>query len=1265
MQARGSIQLSLWLHADCDVTSDPEDSDGDSSSQSSTERRANGFQELPLRAEFGPMNACARMVSLRLPDTGRGNFFQVSEARVKTPSRRDAVPQRRIANKDSEMREASARGCKRKGTLDRDGAQCKKIGTLERDTRKKSGTPREGSPLLPETDQDGFYSAGNLPFQFFPFGFLRTPSSAVNEKQVSLQQSFEIKGGIIPCFSAPLKFNLENKTSKRLQVPKHTVIAEVYPLLPVYVGDDECENSEAARIPTAENKTASVQAAGVQHEQLPFEDAEIKLESNAPPILSDDKLPVDLQDLVKRTVTLNEEERQKLTQVLKKNHDVFVKDNSSFGKCPWVKYRIHTPPDHPPIKQQARPLPLHYRKAVYETLMKYLECGALIPSQSPWASPLICVPKKSGEVRVAIDYRLLNAITEVPAIPIPRTKDLLQRMGGHKIYHAFDLANGYLNLEIHEEDQPKTAIIVPEELGLPARQFQFTRLSFGLSSAPGIFQYVTDRLVIPAKEKTVDNDLGPNVSCYLDDICIAGSENESMMQRLQAFFNRIRASGLLLKAKKCALFQNSVPFLGHIICETGIKTQPDKIDKIIHWPRPESVKELRTWLGLVNYYFSYVPNMAAVAAPLYKLLRKNQAYKWDQDCEEAFSKLKTILTTPPVLGVPKLNAGKFILTTDASVSELGGILSQLQDGKEVTISFWSKTLKESQRNLCITNLELLAVVEGIEAFHHFLAGAPFILRTDHSALQWLKSFKCLKGKLARWLQTLAAYKFVVEHVRGVDNPADALSRRPNRPCSPDCKTCCRMELKEETLCQSVHKVMWTKIMPTGGLTPDQIRRDQRLDPDIMPIISGLIFNIRPSRQEIVGNGSVTRSLWHQFNSLILQDGILYRRFEHASGNPDLAILQLILPEKHVQSTVEYYHGSPNAGQHYGRDKTLALLKRYFYWPGIYEDVYNIVAQCPTCFSIKGPHQKSRPPLKLFRDGLLHGRWHVDLCGPFVKSSSGYRYILVAVESFSCWPVVVPLKTQTALEITEKLIEQVFSVYGCPLSIHSDKGKSFENELLRNVMSLYGINKTATTAFHPRAQGKVEVFIRTLKQHLAMLVQQDQKDWDKHLPLICQVYRALPVSSTSYSPYEILFGAPMRIPLDLARGQPPTVPNYLQAKKIYKDYPLALRQHLWQLHKEVRENIHLAAQKMKVTYDKTSNYTPFSCHQLVWLYTPQRIKGLSPKLQKQWTGPWEIISILNDCVARIRLVADPNKMQIVNVDRLAMYFGIDNLEGNNG
>jgi len=169
---------------------------------------------------------------------------------------------------------------------------------------------------------------------------------------------------------------------------------------------------------------------------------------------------------------------------------------------------------------------------------------------------------------------------------------------------------------------------------------------------------------------------------------------------------------------------------------------------------------------------------------------------------------------------------------------------------------------------------------------------------------------------------------------------------------------------------------------------------------------------------------------------------------------------------------------------------------------MFESVYKEIAECEVCFKAKGPTCKIRSPLKLFKDGLLHGRWHIDFCGPFRETKEGFKYILVAVESFSCWPVAVPTKTQRSSEVAEKLIDNIFSIYGCPISITSDQGRQSESKLLTDIMTLYGINKTRTSSFHPQANGKVEVYIRTLKQHLRMLVQEDQRDWPKHLSLIC-------------------------------------------------------------------------------------------------------------------------------------------------------------------
>ena len=507
------------------------------------------------------------------------------------------------------------------------------------------------------------------------------------------------------------------------------------------------------------------------------------------------------------------------------------------------------------------------------------------------------------------------------------------------------------------------------------------------------------------------------------------------------------------------------------------------------------------------------------------------------------------------------------------------------------------------------------------------------------------------------MEILSAYKFTVRHVPGVSIPhVDALSRIPNRPCDPNCPTCTRIERKEaENLETNFALVKWTTISPADGISTEQMARDQYEDADLKPLIDALLSEHRPLLQAVIGRSSTTRALWHQFSSLILLNKVLYRKFEHTSGKPELIRYQLILPEKHTTKTVKYYHSGIACGHHYGREKTLALLKRYFYWPNMFDTVASVINKCETCFKAKGPTHRVRHPMKLFREGVMRGSWVIDHLGPLPPSQGDkYRYILIAVETFSNWPVAIPTKTTTSLEIAQKLIENVFTVYGAPNRIHSDQGRGFEANLLRDIMTLYGVTKTRTTPFNPKANGQVEVMIKTLTPHLKMMVHQNQKDWPKYLPLICQVYRALPTSARRYSPYEIMFGEQMRLPVDLVRGKPPTQPPCLSADVAYKDYPLALRQHLWNIHKEVRDNIHAAAKKMKQNYDRTANYIPFEARQLVWLFTPTRVKGLSPKLQSPWSGPHKILSILNDVVVRIQNVQNPRKIQHVNVDRIAPY-----------
>jgi len=224
-----------------------------------------------------------------------------------------------------------------------------------------------------------------------------------------------------------------------------------------------------------------------------------------------------------------------------------------------------------------------------------------------------------------------------------------------------------------------------------------------------------------------------------------------------------------------------VTFLGFELNGSGIKLQDKKVNQIMHWPAPQSVDELNKFLEFATLSSSHLKDFAKTFALFYKLLKKNQQFEWSKQCQDAVQKLKKLVTAAPVPGVPRLDKGKFILTCDGSMLDLGASLSQIHDVKEILITFWSKTLNAAQRNYCITHLELLAAVEADKAHHAFLAGAPFILRSDHSALRWLQSFKILHGRLARWVEQLSAYQMEIHSIPGKSNPVDALSCIPNRP----------------------------------------------------------------------------------------------------------------------------------------------------------------------------------------------------------------------------------------------------------------------------------------------------------------------------------------------------------------------------------------------------------------------------------------------------------------------------------------------------
>ena len=258
-----------------------------------------------------------------------------------------------------------------------------------------------------------------------------------------------------------------------------------------------------------------------------------------------------------------------------------------------------------------------------------------------------------------------------------------------------------------------------------------------------------------------------------------------MLKNLQTVFDCLAKAGLKLKPKKCTLFAKEVRYLGHVVSQSGVSTNPDKIITVQNWPVPVSVKEVRSFLGLCGYYRRYIQGFAAIGKCLHRLTEKGRAFIWNQECQIAFETLKSKLVEAQILAHPDFTK-PFILDTDDSLESIGGVLSQEIDGRERVIAYGSRVLSKTERRYCVTRRELLAIVFFVSQFRHYLYGRKFKIRTDHGSLRWLLRFKNPEGQLAHWLEVLSTYDMEIEHRPGKQHQnADALSRIPCRQCGYD------------------------------------------------------------------------------------------------------------------------------------------------------------------------------------------------------------------------------------------------------------------------------------------------------------------------------------------------------------------------------------------------------------------------------------------------------------------------------------------------
>lgn len=920
---------------------------------------------------------------------------------------------------------------------------------------------------------------------------------------------------------------------------------------------------------------------------------------------------------------LTEEEAKAAKEFLKKNKHVFAEEGKPLGKTDIVQHRINTGGAHP-IRQAPRRLPVTKQEEVTKLVSDMKKQGIIEESQSPWSSPVVLVTKKDGTIRFCVDYRKLNDVTKKDSYPLPRIDDTLTTLSGSKWFSTLDLKSGYWQVGIHPDDKEKTAFTTG--CGL----YQFTVMPFGLCNAPATFERLMEFVLRGLTWRTC--------LVYLDDVMVMGRNFEEHLKNLQEVFDRFQAANLKLNPKKCALFQKEVEFLGHVVSEKGIETSDSKIQSIREWPRPRDKHEVRSFLGICTYYRRFVEGFADIAAPLHKLTEANNTFAWNQKCEDSFRRLKAALCSSPILAYPK-RQGQFILDTDASNIGIGAVLSQVQDGEEKVIEYYSKILTKPERNYCVTRKELLAIVKSVDHFHWYLSGKEFLVRTDHAALSWLLRLKNPEGQVARWMEKLQQYDFKIKHRPGKQHlNADALSRRP---CG-DCKHCRRVDERE-----GVADIRAVTIEQDENWTTENLRRSQQEDDNIGPLLKYREEqDVRPGWEAVSDKSPELKALWAQWNSLRVENGLLKRAWESADGRH--VTMQLVLPRAYVQRVLEEVHGGAS-GAHLGMNKMLAKVRERFYWVHCREDVEKWCRMCATCGASKGPTTRSRGHMKQYNVGAPFERIAIDVAGPFPQTEDGNKYVLVAMDYFSKWPEVYAIPNQEATTVARVLVDNLVCRFGVPLELHSDQGRNFESHVFQELCRLLGIHKTRTTALHPQSDGMVERFNRTLEEYLSKVVERHQRDWDRHIPPLLLAYRASIHDTTGQTPAKIVLGRNLRLPCDLVFGTPS------ESVSEVNGYVDALRESMLETHALVRNRIKIVSDRMKARYDIRANHGGFNEGELVWLYNPQRKKGLSPKLTPVWEGPYKIIKKINDVVYRIQR-SPRSKMKVVHLNRLCEYQG---------